>query len=229
MMKMLLWKDWRLCRVPLIAAAILFVSPYIFMSYPLYRSSHGQLVKEFHDFGYVAWGLMLISIAALAGNIFAGERQERSADFLASFPIHRSRIIISKLLITLACVALIWIVGAAAVFIPAFFFSQSPFTIGGLLPYFDIEERETVRAFAAASVGLFGFSWLCSTLSSSSAISAAIGFGLTVAFAVASAVIIEELEPLPVATWHIVSAIVLISGILAFIAGTLHYLFRRRP
>ena len=48
-------------------------------------------------------------LALLGGNSIAGERVDRSAEFLAYLPVSRGRILASKLLVALAAVPLIWL------------------------------------------------------------------------------------------------------------------------
>ena len=50
-----------------------------------------------------------LAIALIGGNAIAGERADRSAEFLCSLPITRKRILASKLLISLAIILVIWL------------------------------------------------------------------------------------------------------------------------
>ena len=100
-MKMLLWKDFRLSRLPIVAGVIFIVIPYLFL-----------LVRgvSFRD----VWAASVIgsqfTMAILAGNIIACERADRTAAFLAYQGASRKMIIASKLTICVIVFVLIYMV-----------------------------------------------------------------------------------------------------------------------
>ena len=53
--------------------------------------------------------LLQLAFALLGGNSIAGERIDRSAEFLAYLPVSRGRLLASKLLVALAAVPLVWL------------------------------------------------------------------------------------------------------------------------
>jgi ABC-type transport system involved in multi-copper enzyme maturation permease subunit len=95
-MSWLLWREYRLNRWILVTAAVAIVISYLF----------GWLLnsyfpdEELEDLGPnlgLAWSLL--AVALLAGNAFAGERADRSAEFLAYLPLERRRTLAGKLLL----------------------------------------------------------------------------------------------------------------------------------
>ncbi len=115
-MKWLLWKDFRLNLVIVIVAVILIAAPHVIaLICTWYNLTHniryGTSFSE--NLLMSAFSSLIISqivFAFLGGNAFAGERPDRSVEFLAYLPITRSKIIASKIILTLLLAALIWIV-----------------------------------------------------------------------------------------------------------------------
>jgi len=159
-MKMLLWKDYRLSRICLLAGATFLIIPYILLLIPKY-------IKDFRfEFAWMASvEVSQLTMAFLAGNIIACERADRSAVFLAYQGASRKMLIGSKLIICTLVFALLCLFN--------FFMSQ-------LLPSSGIGLSSNVLDFqvACAIFGLcfFGCCWLISSLQSSSAISIVSGF-----------------------------------------------------
>ena len=49
-----------------------------------------------------------MTLCLLGGHVIAGERADRSAEFLAYLPVSRARILVGKIILVLVTVALIW-------------------------------------------------------------------------------------------------------------------------
>jgi ABC-type transport system involved in multi-copper enzyme maturation permease subunit len=109
-MKMLLWKDYRLSRICLIAGAMLLAAPYIIMFInAILRQIF--LVNISSDYFSEAWMFSAMisqfTMALLAGNIIAGERADRSAEFLAFQGASRTMLVASKLITCILVFAII--------------------------------------------------------------------------------------------------------------------------
>jgi ABC-type transport system involved in multi-copper enzyme maturation permease subunit len=122
-MRWLLWKDYRVNRAIAILALALFVVPHLFALYsalnpsgpygPFGDRGQGVLINRLLEafsiselFGLTASQVLL---AVLGGNMIAGERTDRSAEFLAYLPVTRGKIITSKILVAGWMIALIWL------------------------------------------------------------------------------------------------------------------------
>jgi ABC-type transport system involved in multi-copper enzyme maturation permease subunit len=103
-MNWLLWREYRLNRWILAAGAVLIVVPYVIAA--IFESDQ----YEFFFFG--VWvssaGSAYLTISLLAGNAIAGERSDRSAEFVAYLPLQRWRVLASKLILALITFAVIW-------------------------------------------------------------------------------------------------------------------------
>jgi ABC-type transport system involved in multi-copper enzyme maturation permease subunit len=117
MMNWLLWKDYRQNRVAFGSAAFFMLLPHLMILYVVCRETwlgvaqgHGQWADYFA--GATLYGLAFsqLSIAVIGGNAFSGERADRSAEFLFSLPISRGKIVLSKLLVSLALILAIWLI-----------------------------------------------------------------------------------------------------------------------
>lgn len=113
-MTWLLWKDYRHNRVLVIAGVVLLLLPYTFCLVTAWftrTAGHPGVwwTAMIAGAGLYSLGLSQVTVALLGGNAIAGERVDRSAEFLVSLPISRRKILASKLLLTLIIVAVIWI------------------------------------------------------------------------------------------------------------------------
>ena len=113
-MKWLLWREYRFSRLVLIAGTALLLLPYaiagIVVCWP-WRPEEVRVPNPGEAlFGAAIYSLALsqFTLALLGGNAIAGERADRSAEFLAYLPLSRQRRLAAKLCLALAAVALIW-------------------------------------------------------------------------------------------------------------------------
>ncbi len=125
-MRWLLWKDYRHNRLIVFTALALLLGPHLVGvgiltvgRWVKTDTRNGQAVywaPKWHDVlgGTSCYSLFICQLAAalIGGNAIAGERVDRSAEFLYSMPIRRSRLLASKLLLALAMAAAIWLVNA---------------------------------------------------------------------------------------------------------------------
>ena len=115
-MRWLLWKDYRHNRPVVITGLVLLLVPHVFAIYAAVSSKAtlsgwgGYLAES----GIYSLAISQMTVALIGGNAIAGERVDRSAEFLASLPITRGKILASKLLFALTVVAAIWLINACA-------------------------------------------------------------------------------------------------------------------
>ena len=100
-MRALLAKDWRLFRVPTIALVLVAVGCYLLGGA---AALHEHLENAGHDslFAGTVFAAVFTALVASAfgGAAIAGERSDRTADFIALLPVTRRQIILSKWLVS---------------------------------------------------------------------------------------------------------------------------------
>ncbi len=160
-MNWLLWKDYRENRLVVFTAAGLLLVPHLIalgaacVQYFRWHESPGLWVQDFMVSSMYSLIISQLAIALIGGNAIAGERADRSAEFLASLPITRGRVIASKLLLSLAIVGVIWIADLSALL-----------CLSTVLPRFGVRFDgifEAVGATAIVAVMFFGVAWLLSS------------------------------------------------------------------
>jgi ABC-type transport system involved in multi-copper enzyme maturation permease subunit len=164
-MNWLFWKDYRENRLVVFATAGFLLVPHLFVLYALCEDSiHGGANSRTWIDGFGASSMFSLFISQLAialigGNAIAGERADRSAEFLASLPIPRNRIVTSKLLLSLAIIGVIWLMdGPALLYLTAH--GAQP------IPRPD-EILWVLGGTAIVAMMFFGVSWLLSSFLSS--------------------------------------------------------------
>lgn len=112
MMLALLQKEWRLNRAVVIGCLVTTVMPYaisvgnVWINPGSYSNVEARTYLQAVQLA--AWaclGITVIFAAAFGGLTFAGERRERTAEFMAMLPVSRGAIVVSKLVVPLACLA----------------------------------------------------------------------------------------------------------------------------
>lgn len=228
-MKALIWKDWHLVRPVLIAAAVLYVSPFViyavgslFGGYRLpesrfeFFSGAGQLLV----LGLVA---SLLAAPAFSGVIFARERRDRTAEFASTLPIPRVRLVLSKAIVTLAVTILPWLLTLALLLLNS--------GLGGP----SITDRDSAPILSAylIPVGItvmnVGLGWLLSASLRSETLASALAFFFTCLTLITTMYAMDRLElKSNQLTWPY-WLIPLVAGTLAAGAGTLVALRRPTP
>jgi ABC-type Na+ efflux pump permease subunit len=117
-MKWLLWKDYRHNRLVVFTGLLLVLLPYVLALYltlggpfPGLYDPHLPTWQWRENFGAASIGSLFLGqvvFALIGGNAIAGERVDRTAEFLFSLPIARRRLLASKLLLVLLIAAVVW-------------------------------------------------------------------------------------------------------------------------
>ena len=227
----LIKKDFGLCRHVLIGGVIALIVPYLTVI--IYTAcTSGLSDSESIEFlslsllGASSTSLWLstFSIAFLGGFVIAGERRDRSAEFLAFLPPKRSAILLSK-----AIVCAVWVIVVAI----AYFLVTDlivPWISNGEHAY----EATARNVFLACSIvfSVFGTSWLASTMLTSPVL--AVLAGLVAPYGIAMIVYVMQLQ----LGWEFADdramtlyyAIVLFAvGALTFIGGWWYFCKRIEP
>ncbi len=116
-MNWLLWKDYRQNRLVVLAALFFLLTPHLIALFACCRWHYDSPKHWIESFAISSiYGLIIsqLAIVLVGGNAIAGERADRSAEFLVSLPISRSKILASKIIFSLAIIAVIWLTDASA-------------------------------------------------------------------------------------------------------------------
>ena len=160
----------------------------------------------------------------IGGNAFAGERLDRSAEFLFSLPIARTKLLASKLLLALGIAAAPWLVN----FLILCCVGREP--PSGFMEPGDERVYGAFTDTAITVMAIFGVAWFVSSFIGSPAYAACLGLlaPLIVLLAIESAPVLLDLRiPLESERWY--RGICLLLGPLCFALGTGHYLRRVEP
>jgi ABC-type transport system involved in multi-copper enzyme maturation permease subunit len=109
--------------------------------------------------------LLQLAFALLGGNSIAGERIDRSAEFLACLPVSRGRNLVSKLLVALAMVPLVWLPNLVVLAIAGTF----------ARPSFNFDFPSALGTIAVTGLAFFCVAWLFSCMLESPTFSVSAG------------------------------------------------------
>ena len=226
-MKTLLWKDYRHNRQLFAVVGAFLLAPYVL--FPLIAAGPGGLSFFAAVIRPACLTSLVVSVfvsAFVAGNAFAGERVDRSAEFVAYLPIRRKAAVASKAIVAIGACVLAWGANAAVVLAcplvgPVSSLNPSAWYLH-LLPN-----------TAVAMVFVFGVSWLFSSFRTSSASAAASGLGTAVLVVVATVYLSEDLwrPPDRIPDCWIFGYMfgVILVGVGCFVAGSIVALRRVEP
>jgi ABC-type transport system involved in multi-copper enzyme maturation permease subunit len=224
-MTWLVWKDFRVNRLVFIVAAFLFVLPFVipvvvawYLTGIPIPTTPGALERNL--IGSCIWslGLLQLMMAFIGGNAIAGERLDRSAEFLAYLPVSRGRLLASKLLVVLGLVALIWLPNLAI--LSTVLRLLVPRLVSGL------------ELIATTGLTFFCVAWLFSALLQSPVLSVCLGLlppiitGIWIAFAIDASPPGSDVTTRAFWWYH---GICLSLSAVSFAGGTFYYLRRVEP
>lgn len=230
-MRALLWKDYRVNRIVLVFTAAVLLCPYLVGGGATY------LVEKYGN-AEIFWGdtwarmaqfsimLLLLPICMLGGNPVAGERADRSAEFFAYLPPSAAQRLLSKALIAITAVMVVWAFNLIVLYGMTPGMATAPVSYGTAVRG---EVLEILPAVACISVAAFGAGWLGTTFLSSHVL--ATGGGAILPILIAGGLqlykFVFDLRDLAFTWWF--NALCVAAGALCFLAGTLYYLRRVEP
>jgi ABC-type transport system involved in multi-copper enzyme maturation permease subunit len=225
-MSWLLWKEYRENRPICIAGAAVLLLPYAIVSIVMGLASLG-MIRGPVRLGEALVGASLYSLWAsqltlvlLGGNLIAGERVDRSAEFLAYLPLSRGRAVVGKLLLTLLAAVAIWSLNGTILMV----YNAGPDRV---------DDLPAILGLAAVlGFTFFGVSWLVSALQSSPtfAVFAGLVFPLLIVMslhAVNEFLLDQRLTHNTVLQWFVAGC--LVPAVASFVAGTCYHLRRVEP
>ena len=158
-MKWLFWREYRLNRLILIAGVVLLLLPYVIALIALrWALKAGADIPElFFVAGVYGLALSQLTLALLGGNAIAGERADRSAEFMAYLPVSRLSRLICKLGLAAVTAMVIW-----GVSLPVLAVLRS------ILPWNYVDDEMFFLAIVVITgLVFFCVGWLISSLQSS--------------------------------------------------------------
>lgn len=169
-MKALLWREYRQHRMIIFACAGVVLMPYLLWlvaAVLLDPYEYAARTDWLHDLAASSVGALLlcaVSAAIIAGNLVAGERADRSSQFVGYLPINRASAMLVKLAVGMAVIAVLWLANYLVLRIANAYLGTS-----------DMGVREMVDAAGAllcALIMALGVAWCLTTLLRSPALCA---------------------------------------------------------
>ncbi len=230
-MRTLIWKEFRLCWPILLVGLALLALPFGFLwSLGELGKNSAEVAEAYSSAAVIGLALQVITLALLGGNAIAGERNDRSSEFLAYLPVSRANNLVSKL---------VWPVVAAvlAIGVMATIASVSVVLGGGTFEVFRMENARANGMFLGIAIvgGLcFSVAWLGSALLRSPTFAVAGGI-LAPAVIFFATILIAKFVPPPQVrypdrvVWSILFFVVPLIACSCFFAGCRIYLRRVEP
>jgi ABC-type transport system involved in multi-copper enzyme maturation permease subunit len=226
-MMQLIWKEYRQNRLTLLAVGVALLLPYVYMaSLGITWSLAGSprswigLIWKASLLSSLIW---TVAVAFIGGVIIAGERSDRSAEFLAYLPIDPRRAVAGKAILAFGACLFYFLINVSVFYVTRAGQSYSTPVLNDMIEMIG-------GPWLVTAVLVFSASWLFSSLLTSPALAAA--GGLTVAAISGGAVtglsglrIIGSAEALKgLYFW-----LCLILGVACFAAGIAYFLRRPHP
>jgi hypothetical protein len=225
----LVWKEYRQNRLIVYAALCLLLVPYVLVIYAMWGAWPfcGFLAMDRVHWRHnlitaCVYSLLFsqVALAMLGGNLIAGERVDRSAEFQSHLPIRRRKIFAAKMLAVVLLMAIIWLPNVTVL---CAFADTVKFMFRG---WHDI--LGVLSVTAATGIMALCVAWLFSSFLASATISACAG--ILAPIAVLSGLWLEaylrDVSDYPIPSYMVICSIV---SSLAFAAGTRLYLRRVEP
>jgi hypothetical protein len=218
--RMLLWKDYHVNRGVLLTGALILLAMLVAIpaiaAWDAWRRPSVSVTwcEVWAGGAFMSLVLSQLTIAVLAGNAVAGERADRSAEFLVMLPARRALVLASKLLLTLLGALAIWAIDYPLLLL-------SPAADG---PGFC---DHTALVLLFVSVLVYGTGWLGSVLLRNPATATAIAIAAPLALTVVvRATLYRHDESLSTA-WF--GGIALSFGVAQLLVAIIVFLRRREP
>jgi ABC-type transport system involved in multi-copper enzyme maturation permease subunit len=234
----LLVKDCHLFRAPMIALLVVGPGCFIIGLSVVFRERAQEdaldcILNCLVGASAVACMLTSLLASAFGGISIAGERTDRTADFLAMLPVTRTQIILSKWtasLLMLGGSALLYsLVGSISLYIGTIRIRTSPQTIGDQMTP---ELALNVVCWIGFTLSLFGIAWLLSTFIQSGPIAACISIAASLAAVALLGIILGGNHYIHHGDDEVTRGIALLTlviGLASLICGALYYRRRIAP
>ena len=228
-MKALLLKDCRVNQLVLGVGIVLLAGPpLVGVFINLYSDwRFGVLSNPWPELllltSQISLAISLLTVVMLGGNAVAGERADRSAEFLAYLPPSRRAIITSKAVLAIGTGIFIWVINLIVVYGYAL---RAP----GMSQEWIVNMNHSCTllfpSIAATWVVMFGVAWFCSSMIASPTIATGLGF---VPPAIVGSLLLHFYGPNHPEIGLVYRTICLTVGVLGFVGGIGYYLRRVEP
>jgi ABC-type transport system involved in multi-copper enzyme maturation permease subunit len=233
-MNWLIWKEYRLNRLILIVGAVLLILPHAIALVLTWRGVGPGIVdrtlrmsNNFLVAGIYSLVISQLTLALLGGHAIAGERVDRSAEFLGYLPLSRAKNLAGKIILALVAFVVIWvpnllIFGLATSGSPEILRSRE-FSQGWI----------KLGVIAVTGLVFFGVGWLLSSVLESPTISICGGL-ITPLLVITGIMTAAWLFMIPSATLGslvtpLYAGICFVLAPVCFVVGTAYYLRRVEP
>ncbi|UCD27841.1 MAG: ABC transporter permease [Planctomycetota bacterium] len=220
-MRALIWKDFMANRVLWIGGLALILLPYLLCALVATISYKGQA----HDWWYIfanapgiSCMISFLVVAMVGGVAIAGERPDRSSEFLAYLPPSRAAIITSKAMVGIGVITVICLLNMFALYV-----------IEEVKTKEVLERMKVVYgAICSSAILIFGFAWLYSSFLKNPIYSTGLCIATVLLFWMLFAFVYDTMN------WgsnHMVifTPLATVVGIGAFVGGIFSYLHRVEP
>jgi ABC-type transport system involved in multi-copper enzyme maturation permease subunit len=229
----LFFKDWRFFRVPMIALVVLSIGCYVIgftaIATLKFNANSGStklifgpsVLNIIFTSCLATINLTALLASAFGGICIAGERNDRTADFLAMLPITRGQIVTSKWLVSfviLGCWAGVHAIIALSLFTHKEYFSSN-----------ELEISQSAAVWGGFSFCFYGVAWLFSTFTRSGPISACASIALTLSCAGLTALCMDSISRSVQAVPLGVGFVTFVVGLASLFVGTVYYVKRVAP
>lgn len=230
-MRALIWKEFRLCWPILLVGCVLLAFPYLFVLLNGARPTLGYWHRISNGGFFSSVSTIVLTLILLGGNAIAGERNDRSAEFLAYLPVSRAMNLVSKLVWPVIAVLFAIAVNAAMAWV-AVVVGHPPV---GMIVDANVRAGGTLIVWVAILGGLcFSVAWLGSALLRSPTFAVAGGLLAPAVIFFATMLIAKFVPPPQVrhpdqVVWSILAIVVPLIACTCFFAGCRIYLRRVEP
>ncbi len=224
-MNWLIWREYRLSGLILAVGLGLLLLPYAIAAMVFFWG--GPVHDVFEGIAFSAlYSVALIQLtpALLGGNAIAGERADRSAQFVAYLPLTRTRRLIAKLSVMLAAMAALWGVNLLVLLLTGGFNSDAS------LRSFNVVQN-VLWYSAITGLVFFGVAWMVSSLQSSPVFAVCAGLIAPLIVFVSLQIVDNGIgPPNPDPYWKTAQPVICSTlGVVCFSIGTWYYLRRVEP
>ncbi len=225
-MRSLLWREYRLNSHILILGNFLLGLPYVIATLVILWPSRKAIplweVTQIYAIATVcSYNLSQLTLAFLAGNAIAGERADRSAEFMAYLPISRKDRVVSKLVLATVVTTFIWSINLLILWALRILDSWRTDLSAGI--------GDSAKYTVLTGLVMFGVAWFFSSLQSSPTIAVCGGIitPVLIFMGLYFAIVVERMDGESFATGFTSISVTL--GTLAFAVGTWYFLKRVEP
>jgi ABC-type transport system involved in multi-copper enzyme maturation permease subunit len=226
-MRVLFAKDWRLFRAPMIALIVVGLGCYLIALFNvLYPQTQQPARESWLTAAAISFELTGLLASAFGGVAIAGERADRTANFVAMLPVTRFQIILSKWLVSISMISAFAVLHLLVIGICTL---ARSYTYPGDGRLGDLQWAIALEVWIGFTASLFGIAWLLGTFLRSGPISACISIAVTIASFLVPAMLLDGGIHGGKDPSLVVAPLTIFIGVLCTIGGACYYTRRVAP